>query len=1293
MQSAERIVFVCAGAVTLAFVVSCHEADSRPGAAEGTAVTSSALTSDGGGGTPAPPTINTFVVYAAQSVTLGTGDHSVGGDIGVATTAGSGPQLTVGSQDQLDVAHTLFAPSISVGNLTQVGAVDTNSLTNNGGQVGTQSAYPPSMPPLPAIFAATPGATNITVAQGHQQTLSPGSFGALTNNGVVFLNPGTYSFSSVSLGNNAQLLAQQGGSTSLLVAGAFATGTQAQVLPVGQPANALTISVSGSDGTNGAPTAASIGASTQIVSLLAAPNGTVSFGNHVQATGAYAGLNCTAGNNVVLNFQSGFANSTPSFSTFVAYATLSMTLGTGNRTIGGDIGVAAVGASSVGTQLVVGSQDVLDPLHTVYAPSVSIGSQAVVGDVDANTLTNSGTIGTAEPYPAGAMPPLPLAIASTPSTTNVTVAQGQQETMNPGSFGALADNGIVFLNPGTYSFSSVSLGSNAQLIAQPGGATSVAIAGTLSTATGAQIFPVGQAAGSLTISVAGNDGTNGSPPAASIGATTQITALLSVPRGTLSFGNNVSATGAFGGFALTTGTNVALNFQSGFTPAAPGQVGQQQLNGYITPAMAAAPLVGPVPASTPMRVGIGLPMQNASQFQTYIQQVSDPTSSTYRQWIDGGTFDNTYGAPASSAAAVAAFATAQGLTVATTVSSNLLIDVSGSAQAINQAFHLNLNYYLRPDGTQFYGPDREPSLDLSTTVLRISGLNNAFVDQGDNSGSSGSAPGPSLSAADLRNAYVPCAGALTGAGQTVGIFSFGGISQTDIAAYQSANGIPPNPPVTLNLNILGSNGPDGETTLDTEMVMAMAPGATIAVFEGPNGGNADDAAFIYSFMATGAINQVTNSWHYDSDDNVRNALAKLAAMGMSNFHSSGDSGAYPAGTEINNYNPFITVVGGTVLQVQGTNGMPCSPATAPCTYLSETGWTGSGGGILDISTLSGLSTSPPGIFPFWPPDCNGSVCVPFPDQPLPSYQAGLATPGNQASSTFRNIPDVSMVSSNVSFFFGCPANATCTAGSTGGTSAASPLWAGFMALANEQIQNSAFHAPVGYANPVLYAVAGYANAAGGSAAQLAGLGFNDIVTGNNGNGTDQYNATAGYDLVTGLGTPTCGLLNQLASTTPTEPFTCPAGTTLCGLTCCDGTCNVATNVCTPPPTFGIQVGALGNQIFGPDVCISGTGFTPNALVTLTISNIPGSFGATSAPVTLPSVRADGTGSFSSTNLELGTLVDCTQTQSFEGVTITATDGTAGSTGTGQQAPASLPACLWCGSPVLCGGGAGTLTCP
>jgi hypothetical protein len=80
-----------------------------------------------------------------------------------------------------------------------------------------------------------------------------------------------------------------------------------------------------------------------------------------------------------------------------------------------------------------------------------------------------------------------------------------------------------------------------------------------------------------------------------------------------------------------------------------------------------------------------------------------------------------------------------------------------------------------------------------------------------------------------------------------------------------------------------------------------------------------------------------------------------------------------------------------------------------------------------------------------------------------------------------------------------------------GTSAAAPLWAGFMALANEQAASSG-RPLVGFANPALWEI---------GRGPYYSTCFHDITTGNNFNSTNPnlYSAVAGYDLCTGWGTP------------------------------------------------------------------------------------------------------------------------------------------------------------------------------
>jgi alpha-tubulin suppressor-like RCC1 family protein len=1172
----KRFRFGFAGAAGLILAASCSDSPAPQPLAQSSAAVTTAPT----------PTINNFVVYAANNVTLGTGDHSVGGNIGVATSNGTSPQLVVGAQDGLDATHTLYAPAISIGNLAQVGAVDTNTLTNSGGQVGAQSSYPSPMPPLPSIFSATPGTTNLTVAAGQQQTLTPGPYGTLIDNGIVFLNPGTYSFTSVTLGNNAQLQALQGGSTSILIAGSLSTGTQAQIFPAGLPASALTISVAATDGTNGTPPAVSVGASSHLTSLLVASNGTVSFGSNVQATGAFAGVNFLAGSNVTVNFQSGFANAFPTISTFVAYAELSMTLGSGDHTIGGDVGVAAVGAPSAGTQLAIGSQDQLDQTHTVYAPSVSLGSQAIAGDVDTKALTNNGgQFATQEPYPTGAMPLLPLPPTGPGGTLNITVASGQQQTLTPGPYGTLTDDGILFLKPGAYAFASVTLGNNAQLQALSGGSTSVQVLGTLATGTFAQIFPVGQAAGNLTISVAGNDGTNGSPPAASLGANTQITALFNAPSGTLSLGNNVQGIGAFAGFNLSAGTNVTLTFQTGFPPASQQPVGQQQLSGYITPAMAQAPLVGPLPSSTLLQLVIGLTLPNESGLVSFITELYTPSSPKYHKYLTPATFASTYGPTSAVVNALMTFLASNGLVVVNSFTSNQLFVVSGTAAEIEHAFFTNLNVYLRRDGTTFFAPDREPSLSVSAAllpILRVDGLD-SFAEITPASGTTpagGSGPLPTSSiqpsnfiqtnlpmywGSDFRNAYFPNT-TLTGSGQTIALVEFGGWYPSDITSYETMAGIPEVPVILHSVNG-GTGVPDiannqGEVTLDIEMAVSMAPGVlkagvrtmSVIVYDAPDSDlsqyqtNADAifAAIANPPSALPLSHQVSSSWGNFGGALILAAVEQFAAQGQSYFESSADNGAYnyaltefTIGENIEQVpaNPpqapvseiesqFITVVGGTQLRT-GSNAAP---------YLSETTWN-------DYENQRGIPTSSNNGVPL---AGGGGVVnsVPIPYYQVPFEDQIVAAGG---SPSFRAAPDVSLIATDVALYLsnvvvddaGVPEGPGpsevyfCV-----GTSASAPLWAGIAALINEQATSIDGLGYLGFANPALYAIG--ANAPSD---------FHDIddYSTNNTQATPgtavagepdggmllNFTAIPGYDLATGWGTPNgVQLLYDLANSAP-----------------------------------------------------------------------------------------------------------------------------------------------------------------
>jgi kumamolisin len=217
-------------------------------------------------------------------------------------------------------------------------------------------------------------------------------------------------------------------------------------------------------------------------------------------------------------------------------------------------------------------------------------------------------------------------------------------------------------------------------------------------------------------------------------------------------------------------------------------------------------------------------------------------------------------------------------------------------------------------------------------------------------------------------------------------------------------------------------------------------------------------------------------------------LQRMAAQGQNFFAASGDSSTWSA----KNYawpadNAYVVSVGGTDLITAGAGGP----------WSSETAWLDSGGGI-----------SPDNIA-------------------IPSWQqiSGVINSSNKGSTTYRNGPDVS-ANSNFTFYV-CADQTACTANQYGGTSFAAPMWAGYMALVNQQAVLKG-NAPLGFINPAIYS---FGTGSGYS------TDFHDITSGTSGS----YSAVTGYDLVTGWGSPNgTGLINALTGTSTSPNFTISA---------------------------------------------------------------------------------------------------------------------------------------------------------
>jgi kumamolisin len=515
--------------------------------------------------------------------------------------------------------------------------------------------------------------------------------------------------------------------------------------------------------------------------------------------------------------------------------------------------------------------------------------------------------------------------------------------------------------------------------------------------------------------------------------------------------------------------------------------------------------------------------------------------------------------------AVTRFATANGLTITGGSRDGMEVQVKGPVSAVETAFHVNIRTYQHPTENRiFYAPDREPTEDLSFNLWHVSGLDNysiphpLYVKRSDYAAlhgiepeaavkhaTTGSGPSASFLGSDMRAAYYG-SGSLTGAGQNLGLFEYEGTDLADLNTYYKNVG----QTLSITPQLLSVDGTstacldtraggdcdDTEQTLDMTQALGMAPGlASLVVYIGST-----DTAIISAMTTHSPLpTTIGCSWGWTPADpsTLDPYFEKMASQGQNFFAASGDSSTWSTSNEAwPADDAYVVSVGGTDLVT----------ASAAGPWSSETAWTDSGGGI-----------SPDKIA-------------------IPSWQqlSGVITSSNKGSTTYRNGPDVS---ANANFtFYTCSDQTTCLANEYGGTSFAAPMWAGYIALVNQQLASQG-EKPIGFINPTIYAQ----NVTSSYAAD-----FHDITSGTSGS----YSAVTGYDLVTGWGSPNSGLLAALTGSTTSSP---------------------SYSVSASPGSVSVKQGATGTTTITSSV--SG-GF--DSAVTLSASGLPTGVTAAFSPTSI-----------------------------------------------------------------------------
>lgn len=502
------------------------------------------------------------------------------------------------------------------------------------------------------------------------------------------------------------------------------------------------------------------------------------------------------------------------------------------------------------------------------------------------------------------------------------------------------------------------------------------------------------------------------------------------------------------------------------TCALPATAARQLLPGHIPNDVNNASPISSVSAANRLNLVVALPLNNQAELQQLLADLYDPFSTEYHQFLTPQEFTAEFGPTQAQYDAVVSYLEANGVTVTGTTDNRKLIDISGTVGAIDNLFAIDLTEYARADGSTFYAPDREPSVDegIAASIESIGGLNDAdpphpLYHQADAvARETGSGYAGGLISKDVRAAYnVPSS--LNGSGQTLGLFEFGPYSSSDVSTFESQLGLPSVPMTNVLLDgVSGTGTPSVEDTLDIDDMIDYCPNMSkLIVYEGTN-----DLDILNRIASDNLVSVVSISYgwstatsEYQSENTI---YEQLASQGISVFVASGDSGSWTSSDIVNPADqPNITSVGGTALTTNGASG----------SWKSETAWTGSGGGVS----------------PTWS---------------IPSYQSGTS---GLASTTMRNSPDVAMPADPNASGYAVYVSGGWTV--YGGTSAAAPAWAAVTALMDEKRGSR-----LGFINPAIYSL-------GRGSSTTYDADMHDITSGSNG----AYTAKTGYDLTTGWGSP------------------------------------------------------------------------------------------------------------------------------------------------------------------------------
>lgn len=611
------------------------------------------------------------------------------------------------------------------------------------------------------------------------------------------------------------------------------------------------------------------------------------------------------------------------------------------------------------------------------------------------------------------------------------------------------------------------------------------------------------------------------------------------------------------------------------------------------------------------------------ELEALLAAQQDPRSPLYHQWLTPESFAERFGASSNDIGRIVAWLGAQGFSIDEIPAGGRAIVFSGSAAQVQAAFHTPIDRY-RVRGQAHLANAADPQIPeaLAGVAAGVASLHD-FRRQPMHTAPqtspqySGGGGNYYLSPADFATIYdidPLYANGVSGTGESIAIVGRTNIPMSDVSAFRQNFGLPANnPTVIVNGTDPGVVSQDelSEADLDVEWSGAVAPQATVNFVVSASTNTTDgvdlSAEYIVSHnlaavMSTsfGSCEQYMGSAELSFYNNL---WQQAAAQGITALVAAGDSGAAgcdggsdPAATGPQAVNglcstPYSVCVGGTEFN-EGAN------AAQYWSTANASNWSSARGYIPEMVWNESGANGGTGL---WAGGGGASAYY-----PKPSWQSGPGVPADG----LRDVPDVSLTASGHDCYLMYQEGSLV---GIAGTSAASPSFAGLMALVNQQTGSRQ-----GNANVSLYALASLQESGGRAY-------FHDVTTGNNTvPGLIGFSAAPGYDRASGLGSVDAAVL--VNHWTDANSSGQPAFT----LTVTPGTAALA---------------AGGAQTVAAQVTATG-GF--NAAVTLSASGMPAGVTAVFPAGTLP---APGSGS-SSLNIAAASTV----ASGVYAIRITATGG-------------------------------------